>query len=492
MDGGVRRPNRTGFDGQSKAWKKSQDEAGFHSIFAASPRASRSEANLDPQCVFVASGTALDLVLRIVAIAVLARLLVPEYFGLVAMVTALTAIVDGFRDLGLAAATVQRQQISARQISNLFWINLLAGGLFAAAFCAMAPVVAAYYRDPRLLGITLAMSTTFLLSGLSVQHEALMSRQLRQGELAFVRLFANLASVLLAIVLAIIGLEYWALVAREVARSALIAIAVWIRCPWIPNAPTRGAGTRTMLRYGADLSFTHVLTAVIANCDRILIGRYFGPVPLGLYRQAQQLLLVPIDSLNQPIVGVSQPTLSRLQDNPDRYRRYYERILFLVALLTVPLGLFVAIYAEPLTLLLLGPNWSDAAIFLRIFGFVAAIRPAIATSAMVLITCGKSRAYLVTAVVHSLVLLVLMLIGVRWGAEGIAGAHVAATIILMYPKLLYSFIDTPVSVGVFLGAVRTPVVAAVGMTLCLLALRNATGALRIAGRAFARYARINK
>lgn len=422
--------------------------------------------------LFMASGGALELLTRVAAIAILARLLSPEQFGLIAMITALTGIVEGIRDLGLATVTVQRKDISHRQVTNLFWVNVVGGAVFALFFCALSPLVASFYEDARLVGATIAISLTFIWSGLSVQHEALLSRQLRQGELAVISLLANLLSIAIAVALAVSGWGYWALVWREVLRSGFFAAGVWVRCPWIPGLPSRGVGTRNLLRFGRDLTLTHLLSAIINSFDRVLIGRFFGPGPLGLYRQAQQVLLAPIDQLNTPIIAVARPGLSALQNEPARYCSYYERIVFLIALTTVPLGLFVAVYAEEVTLILLGPGWSEATIFIRIFAVAAAIRPAIGTSAVVLITMGQSGKYLVIAVVHSLVLVLMMVLGVRWGAEGIALAHVSTTLILMLPKLHYSFAGTPITLRGFFRAVRNPAIAGAIMLVGLILVRR--------------------
>jgi O-antigen/teichoic acid export membrane protein len=227
-----------------------------------------------------------------------------------------------------------------------------------------------------------------------------------------------------------------------------------------------------MLRFGADLSATHLLVAIISNVDRILIGKYFGAAMLGFYRQAQQLLVIPVEQLNQPIIGVAQPALSALQGEPDRYRRYYEKIVLLVALTTLPMGVFIALYADEITLIVLGPAWAEAAVFIRIFGIAATLRPVIGTSAVVLISSGHTGRYLVTAVGHSLVLLAFMLIGLRWGATGIAVAQVATTVALLWPKLYYSFAQTPVSIPSFFTAIRTPMIATAGMTIGLLVLRE--------------------
>jgi len=422
--------------------------------------------------VFMASGGSLELFIKLISIPILARLLSPEDFGLVAMVTAFTAIVDAVQDAGLGTATVQRRGLTVSQVSNLFWLNTAIGTFFAVAVWASSSAIAGFYKEPRLIGITVGISICFLITGVSVQHEAVMNRQMRQGELAFIRLLGSVSSIALAIALALKGWEYWALVWREVSRSAFVAAGVWVRCRWLPGLPSRGQGTRSLLRFGGELTATNLLTALIANVDRLLIGRFFGPVPVGLYRQAQLLLTVPIDQLNGPIMGVAQPALSALQSDPDRYRRYYEKIVLLVSLATIPLGLFVAVYAEEITLLILGPTWIEASSFVTIFGVAAAMRPAIATSATVMITCGKTRRFLAVAIGHSLALTAFMLLGVRWGAEGVALAHVATTLVVMVPKLYYSFIGSPVKLRGFLGAALTPLVAGSVMVVALVALKR--------------------
>jgi O-antigen/teichoic acid export membrane protein len=422
--------------------------------------------------LFVAAGGATDFVVRFGAIAVLARLLRPEDFGLIAMVTAVTSVVEGFRDLGLATATVQRPGITHRQVSNLFWVNAAAGAAFALAFCALSPVIASFFHEPRLVAIAVVLSLAFVWGGLSAQHEALMSRQLKQGELSFIRLAATLACTAAAVLLAWRGFGYWALVWREVIRTGLVSVGIWARCPWVPGWPCRGAGTGALIRFGTQLSATHLLTSLIASVDRLLIGRFFGAVPVGLYRQAQQLLMVPVDQLNAPITAMAQPALAALQDDPERYRRYYDRVTFLVALATVPLGVIVAVYAREIAHVVLGEAWGQAAGFIRIFGVAAAIRPAVATSAVVLITCGHSARYLRAAIAHSLLLAVLMCAGLSWGAEGVAIAHVSATVIALWPKLWYSFLDTPVSVRLFVRSVRVPVLAGLATGAAALALHR--------------------
>jgi len=422
--------------------------------------------------VFMASGNAADIFVRFASIAILARLLLPEDFGLIAMVLAITSILDGFRDFGLSSATVQRPEISHRQVSNLFWVNVAVGVTLATIIASTAPLVAAFYEESRLVDIAIALALVFVWNGLTVQHEALLLRQLRQGELALIRLAASVISVIVAIVLALNDWGYWSLVWREIVRSAVVTSGVWLRCLWLPGLPRRNVGTRSLVRFGSEISLTHVIYSLTMHLDKLLIGRLFGATPVGLYRQAQQLILTPIEQLNGPVIGVAQPALSALQLDPERYRRFYEKIVFIIGALTIPLGLFISACAEEITLIVLGPKWIEATVFVQIFGIGAAIRPVTGTSSIVLITCGRSTRYLVLAMVQAVVLGLLLLAAIPWGPEGMAIAYVGTSLALMYPNLHFSFVDTPATVSGFFNALLAPFSSALVMLCAVVAVRK--------------------
>ena len=413
--------------------------------------------------LFMATGQGTDFMLRIISTIILARLLVPEHFGLVAMVTAVIGMAEVIRDLGLSTATIQRNDIKHQQISNLFWINVTAGMLFFLFFTAISPVISFFYHEPKLVAITIAISTSFVWYGLNAQHQALLHRQLKQGKISLIQILANLCSVIVAVLMAINGYEYWALVWREIIRNFLVTVGIWLACPWVPGLPKLNAGTREFLKFGRDLSITHFIIGIISKVDGLLIGKFSGAAVLGVYRQAYQLIMVPIDQINGPILSVSQPALSRLNNDPARYQNYYSKILYLIGFITIPLGIFVMVYAREIILFLLGEKWAEAIPFLRIFAFAASIRPIISTSAIVLITCGKSKEYLLVALGHSLFLMAFFGIGLKWGAIGIAIAHVSTSFVLMVPKLYYSFLGTPVKIGHFFNSTKIQFLATLFM-----------------------------
>jgi PST family polysaccharide transporter len=416
-------------------------------------------------------GTGGEIVIRFASIVVLARLLVPEDFGLLGIVTALTAIAGMFSGLGLSTATIQRQEINHRQVTNLFWINLAIGVALTATFCLLSPLIAAFYDEPRLTAIILVISTTFIWGSCAVQHEALLIRQMQQTRTASIRLAANAVSVVVAIGLAAADFGYWALVWLEVMRTFLIAAGVWLLCAWRPGLPYRSEDVRSFVRFGVELTLTHFMSVVANNVDRLVIGKLFGASALGLYRQAQQLIMVPIEQLNQPFVGVAQPGLSILQKDPGRYRRYYEKVVFLIALGTMPISGLTMVYAAEITALVLGPAWAGAAPYITIFAAAAFVRPVLGSASLVLITLGKSRRLLAMTILTNVTLLALIGLGVVGGPEGVALAQLLTPMLLVLPNLFICFAGSPVTMSAFFRAIGTPVAASTVMIAGLVVLR---------------------
>ena len=274
--------------------------------------------------------------LQSAATVVLARLLTPVDFGLVAMVTAVTAIAAGFADLGLTEATIQRQEISHNQVSTLFWINVAIGLFFTLVTAAMAPVFAWFYREPRLLGITFAVSLMFLIGGLRGQHNALLRRQMRFSAIAIRDVISYAIAVILAITMALHGAKYWAIVALPLALSFSQMVISWLMVRWRPGMPHRDIEVRSLINFGGKVAASYVIFNWISNADNILIGWYWGAGPLGLYSRAYNLLMLPLNQINGPAANVAIPAFSRVQDDPELFARYYLRMINLILWSSAP------------------------------------------------------------------------------------------------------------------------------------------------------------
>jgi len=412
-------------------------------------------------------GSSINILVSLGATAVLARILIPEHFGLISMVTALTVIAERFKDLGLDTATVQKKRITHEQISTLFWINALIGFLITVILCSISRLVGWFYADDRLIWITIAIATSFIWSGMTIQHQAILYRKMLFARITMVNIGASLLSTGIAIVIAVKGYGYWALVWRELLRSVFTAVGTWIACPWIPGLPVRSAKVGNMLRFGRDITGFNLITYFTSNLDQILIGKYYGPGPLGIFRQASQLTMLPISYLTNPVQAVAQPALSVLQHDAVRYRRYYKKILNALSFINMPMMVYLFLFAKEIILLVLGEKWIEAVVIFKIFALAGFIRPLLSTTGFVMITCGQSRKYLYLGLANSLAIILAMAIGLKWGVVGVAAGHVLENYIVLLPVLYLAFRDTPISVGLFLTTILPSVICSLLMGVVL-------------------------
>ncbi|MGH9333366.1 MAG: lipopolysaccharide biosynthesis protein, partial [Vicinamibacteria bacterium] len=328
--------------------------------------------------------------LHLASTAILARLLTPGDFGLVAMATALTAFLYLFREMGLSTATVQRAEVNHGQISTLFWINLGMGALMGVVLIALARPIAWFYQRPDLTNVVLVLALALPLGALAVQHRALLQRQMRFGVLGAIELTSVMTGTVAAIALALSGAGYWSLVAMPLATELVSSVGTWIACGWRPGLPRRGSGVRAMLGFGGNLAAFNLVNYLARNLDNILIGKFLGPGPLGQYSRAYGLLMMPLRQVNAPLGAVAVPALSRLADSPERYQRGYCDVLQKTQMLLLPGIAFLMVCADWVIFLVLGPQWRDAAAIFAFLGLAGITQPLTNTTGWLFITQGRS------------------------------------------------------------------------------------------------------
>jgi PST family polysaccharide transporter len=376
-------------------------------------------------------------VLNLASIMVLARLLTPQDFGLVAMATTLNGFLRVFNDAGLSTATIQREGITHAQVSNLFWINVALGGFASLVLAVSAPALAWFYREPRVVGVTLTLCITFLLTSSVVQHLAILKRQMRFKMIAAIQISSVTVGVLMAIGMAWFNCGYWSLVGLQLSTTLVAALLTWSASRWRPQWPARRSGTGALLSFGANLSASSFLWCLARNSDGLLIGRFFGAAPLGLYSRAAALLSRPVEQLISPIEAVFVPTLSRLQAQPERYRRAVLQVFDAIAVTTFPfLGLCLAL-AQPLTLVVLGPKWENAAAIFAGFSLVALYTPVACIASWLLTSQGRGKDFLLQSVIGSCLTVGAFLVGLPFGPAGIAIAYSLSCLLFGLPILYF-------------------------------------------------------
>ncbi|HEX8707729.1 MAG TPA: lipopolysaccharide biosynthesis protein [Pyrinomonadaceae bacterium] len=415
----------------------------------------------------------LKFVISMSSTVVLARLLTPQDYGLIGMVIVIIGFISMFKDMGLSLATVQRPEINHRQVSTLFWINFSISVALMLLTMAIAPLVSLFYHEPRLTWITIGLAATFILGGLTVQHQALLQRQMRFGALAAIDLLSLLAGIVTAIVSAWYGAGYWALVFAQFATALANAAGVWMMCDWRPGGPTRNSGVRPMLALGGNLTGFSMVNYFARNLDNVLIGRFWGPQQLGLYAKAYQLLLLPIEQINSPVTAVVVPTLSRLVDSPERYRQAYLRILEKLTMLTMPGVAFMIATSGWLVQLVLGPKWMGVSPIFTLLGIAGLLQPVGNTVGWLFTTQGRTKRMFKVGNILGLIAIVSILAGLPWGAVGVAASYAIVDICIRTPFLFW-FVgrEGPVRTADFYRTIAPSGCAALGVLAVLLAARH--------------------
>ncbi|MFN2530929.1 MAG: lipopolysaccharide biosynthesis protein [Pyrinomonadaceae bacterium] len=381
----------------------------------------------------------LRFVISIVATSILARLLTPQDYGLIGMVAVVTNFVGMFKDLGLSLATVQRPEITRSQISTLFWLNMTLSLVTMLVLVAISPAISWFYSEPRLEVIAVISAFGFVIGGFTVQHEALIKRQMRFYALSAISLASIVTGYTVGIILAWNGFGFWALIYSQLALLMTNAFLVWSICRWRPGLPSRNTGIRSMVSFGGHITAYSTINYFAKNADSVLIGKFWASAPLGLYNKAAQLVGLPTEQVTEPLMGVVIPSLSRLAGTPDRYRKAYLRIMEKILILVMPTVGLIIVTSDWLIAIVLGKQWNGAAPILLFMSIAGLFQPLIGTAGWLLVTQGRGRDMLHWSLINAPISILSIVAGLGWGAVGVAASYSVARILIAQP-LIYWFV----------------------------------------------------
>lgn len=399
--------------------------------------------------------------IQLASAVILARLLSPDDYGIMAMVLAITAFAGLFRDMGLSAAAVQKESLDHAEMSNLFWVNVAMGTLLTVLLAAASPLVAKFYGKPEVALVTLLLSTTFLIGSLGAQHDALMQRNLRFGPRAVIGICGALATLVVSTILALRGAGYWSLAWGNLVGVGVTTCLFFSFSPFRPGLWTRKGGMGAMLRFGANITAADIISYFQRNLDNILIGRLCGAGSLGQYSRAFSLLMLPITAIRGPINAVAYAVFCRLQGEPEQLRHYYLKVTSVIALLSMPMVAYLLVASGPVIGLLLGDQWREVSSLFSYLAFAAFIQPASGLAGGLLLSRGRGDKYLVSGIYMTIFISFCIGVGVIWGPKGVAIAYSIGTYVALYPWLRWIFKGTGISFGMFANACKIPVLMSV-------------------------------
>ncbi len=410
-------------------------------------------------------------VLKLGSLMIMARLLDPRDFGLVAMVAAIIGVFYRFMDAGLSMATVQRSTISQEQMSTLFWINVLLGAAFSLLFMGIAPLISDFYHEQRLYWIAIIMSTSFIFAGATAQHSALLQREMRFVAMSAIDIFALVLGIATAIVMALKGMSYWALVGQAITVPLITALCTWSVTRWLPGKPHRNIGIGSMVQFGGVVTLNNLVAYLGYNLEKILLGRFWGAEALGIYGRAFQIINIPTDSINSAVAGIALSGLSRIQDDPVRQKKYFLKGYSLVLTITLPITIAFVVFAEDLVSIILGAKWQEATPVFRL------LTPSILTFALInpfgpyLFATGRQKRCLKMAFCIAPLVITAVVIGLPQGPKGVALAYSTAMALWVIPQIAWSIHGTGISGrDIFLTVIR-PFISAIFAAIPALGLQ---------------------
>lgn len=375
---------------------------------------------------------------QVASVLVLSRLLAPADFGLVAMIAPVVALLGLLQDLGLAQATVQKAALNRREVNFLFWVSVVASVLVGLILVLISGLVAAFYGQPEVRSLTMAMAAPMIIAAAGAQHMALLNRRMEFGRIASIAIAAAVSTLAATIAWALYSPSYWALFVGSLVGATVTTASAWVLSGWRPGWPRGAEGARALVGFGAGITGFNFANFFARNADNVLIGRFWGEAQLGFYDRAYKLLLFPLSQISNPLAKVMIPALSRMAAEPDRYRHAYFRVLNLSLLVSLPGVAFAISMADVVIPFLLGEQWRPSAAIFMALGFAGLLQPLNNPAGWLFISQGRSTEFMAWGFATAAIALTAFVIGLKWGALGVAIAYAISEYVKT--PLLWAFI----------------------------------------------------
>ncbi len=321
---------------------------------------------------------------------VLARLITPAEFGIIGMVSLGTGFLNVIKDFGFGAALVQKKEVHDDEYSTVFWINLIIGFLLCALVYSLAPLIGHFFKESRVEPVTKALSFTFLLNAIGIVWNNKLIKAVAFKQIFYRSFLSTIISGGLAVFLAYRGYGVWALVAQTYSNIIINTFLVYLHIRWLPRLTIEKKYVISLFKFGLPLLADQSINYWVRNIDNLLVGRFLGKETLAYYGKAYTLMLLPVSQLTGTLTKVLFPTFSMIQDDQAQIAEIYLKISRVIALIAFPLMTGLSLLAEPLILIVYGPQWHAAVPIFQVLSLLGMLQAIAALSGDIYLSQGKT------------------------------------------------------------------------------------------------------
>ena len=364
---------------------------------------------------------------RLSVTVILARLLLPEQYGLIAMLFVFLALVNAFMDSGLGSALVQKEGVTSADYSSVFYFNMSVGLAAYILFFFLAPLIAAFYNEPKLVDLTRFMSLSLIVIAGGMVQGVILERDINFKVLTKVSFLSLSVSGILAIYLASRGAGVWSIAIQSVVYYSVRTTLLWLYVGWRPGREFSLSALKPLYSYGYKILGYRMIESAFQNVYTLLIGKYFGARELGYFTQARNIQESVTSNLVNIVERVTFPVMARIQDDDARLKFAYKRVLQLLAFLNFPVMLGILAIAHPLVRVMFGDRWLSSVPYIQLLSAAGAIYAIQAISTNVLKAKGRSDLVLKLVIFKKAIALGMIFASFPWGVKGILAGFVIAS-----------------------------------------------------------------
>lgn len=369
---------------------------------------------------------------------VLARLLSPEEFGILGLITVFIAVSNSIIDSGFSQALIRKNDVKQIDYNTVFFFNLGVGLILFIILFFSSSYIAFFFKEPRLVDVTRVMSSILIINGLSIIHRTILTKNIDFKLQTKISLIASLFSGVVGIGMAYYGMGVWSLVGQILSKQLLYTILMWTLNIWWPKFEFSKSSFNEMFNFGSKLLVSGLIDTIYKNVYYLIIGRYYTAGELGQYTRAEQFSIIFSANLTAIIQRVSYPVLSSIQNDDLRLKEAYRKVIKSTMLVTFALMLGLAAVAKPLIIILIGEKWLLAVPFLQIICLSEMLYPLHAINLNILNVKGHSGIILKLEVIKKIIAIPVILAGIFFGIKYMLWCSVVSSVLAYFLNSYFS------------------------------------------------------